>query len=363
MGSATDDGFDKYDGIAFPRAHIACYRAVPGVEVVGICDTWEEQREAARRKWGFGPETVYADYRRMLAETKPDIVSVCTTAKPRPDIVLEIAGGNHGVKAIFAEKPISFSLEQADRMIEACRRAGIVLAVNCSRRWDDTYVQALRMVDDGLIGEVLHVLALGRCDLSHNGSHLLTTLTTYAGARAAWVVGEVQPAEGAGPDDDLPGAGYLGFPNGVRGYFRSLPNGPNEWSFDITGTQGMIRIMSNGQAAEHWTLEAALPCMRPGSVPVRRFFPPSRVQRSLGVNAVHDLLECIETGAEPKCSGADAREALEIAIATRESHRRDNVRVDLPLEDRSLRIVSREARSDVPAAIQQRRAAQAAQGG
>lgn len=45
-----------------------------------------------------------------------------------------------------------------------------------------------------------------------------------------------------------------------------------------------------------------------------------------------------EIGQEQICPGEFGREALEIAIALRESHRRGNVRVDLPLDDRSLRM-------------------------
>ncbi len=373
MGSTCDELHGPYDGIPIPRAHAACYVAVPEIELVGLCDTWPDQREAARRKWGI--DAVYADYRRMLEATKPDIVSVCTTAKPRAEIMLAIADGGYGVRAIWAEKPITFSLEEADRVIHACEKAGITLAVNCSRRWDDKYNQALRMVDDGLIGDVLHVVALAQCGLSHNGSHLLTTLTMFTGARAAWVMGEVEGPSvvgvrhggdrekmfeaadaAASSDADFEGAGYVGFPNGVRGYFRGISNGPNEWAFDITGTRGMLRILHDGWTIEHWTNESLLRGMTRGA-PARRFFPPPRTRRSVGINTVCNLLDCMDGRAVPKCSGEDAREALEIAIATRESHRRGNARVSLPLPDRSLRIISREATSDVPRRIQRERLA------
>jgi hypothetical protein len=46
----------------------------------------------------------------------------------------------------------------------------------------------------------------------------------------------------------------------------------------------------------------------------------------------------IELGEERICPGEFGREARGIAIALRESHRRGHVRVDLPLEDRSLRL-------------------------
>ena len=56
----------------------------------------------------------------------------------------------------------------------------------------------------------------------------------------------------------------------------------------------------------------------------------------MGLTIVEDLINAIENGTSPKCSGEDGREALEVAIALRESHRRGCVKVELPVEDRSL---------------------------
>ena len=56
----------------------------------------------------------------MLAEERLDIVSVCTTARLRPIIVQDVARA--GVKAIWAEKPISLSLKEADDMIDCLQR-------------------------------------------------------------------------------------------------------------------------------------------------------------------------------------------------------------------------------------------------
>ena len=351
IASTIDEEIQIYDGHALPFSHIACYGEVPEVELVGMADTWEEQREAARQKWGF--QSIHHDYRQMLRETKPDIVSVCTSTKPRAEVVLEIAGGGYGVKAIWAEKPISISLHEADQMIEACREAGIALAVNCLRRWRNDYRQALEMIRQGLIGDLLHVQALGNCGISHNGSHLLTALTMFAESRAEWVMGEAR-LEPSKPEDDFEGAGYVGFANGVRGYFRTFANGPNEWSLDVTGTKGMVRIIRDGWAFEHWTLEEPPEGMRRPAT-ARRMLPPPLRWRSPGVNAIYDMVDCIESGGPPKCSGEDAREALEIALATRQSGERGGRKVELPLEDRSLRIIPREVLAgDIPRAMARR---------
>ena len=53
------------------------------------------------------------------------------------------------------------------------------------------------------------------------------------------------------------------------------------------------------------------------------------------------LAKNLDDGTEPLCPGEFGREALEIGIALRESHRRGGVRVELPLGDRSLELGGR----------------------
>ena len=362
IASTIDEELGEFDGVEFPYGHIPCYMSMPEIEVVGMSDTWVEQREAAGAKWGF--EALYADYRQMLEETRPDIVSVCTSAKPRGDILLEIANGGYGVRAIWAEKPITLSLAEADAAIDACKRANIALAINCTRRWRDDYLQVNALINEGAIGDVVSVDSRSRCGLSHNGSHLITTLTMYVPERAVSVVGDAELDE-ANPDNDFSGAGLIRFPGNVRGYVRAYDNGPNESSHDIVGTGGMVRIINDARSIQIWTASEASESdrqLRERYSFVRSHFPPPVRRHSGGVNAVYDLIHCIESGDDPRCSGEDAREALEIAIAIRESERRGNQPVDLPLADRSARIVSGEVvRSELPRAIlrQRQEAAQA----
>jgi len=321
---------------AKPYAHISCYLNDPATQIVGLADFVAEKREAARARYGL--DVLYADYRDMLRATRPDIVSICTSTTPRTDIIVEIASGGYGVKAIWAEKPLAISLEQADRAIAACRAHGVVLAVNCSRRWDGVYRRALDLIAAGTIGDVLHVLTLAECPISAQGSHVLTTLTLYTGGRAQWVVGEVESDAVAATDNDFKVTAYLGFPNGVRAYLRTFDNGPAEYTTEIIGTKGLVRIVQDGLSAQLFTLQPPIPGMR-GESAGERLFPMPVPRQTAQANTLADILACVESGAEPKCTGEDAREALEIAIAARESHRRGQARVDLPLADRCLRLL------------------------
>ena len=79
--------------------------------------------------------------------------------------------------------------------------------------------------------------------------------------------------------------------------------------------------------------------------------------QGMGLTIVADIVNAIETGQPPKCTGEDGRQALEIAIALRESHRHGGVKVNLPLGDRKLQIIASESLHDnVPARIRRQQA-------
>ncbi|MEA2531442.1 MAG: hypothetical protein QOG89_3086 [Thermomicrobiales bacterium] len=347
ISSTIDEEVIGNSAVMLPFSHMGCFREVPRVEVVAGADPYQEQRDAFAQRWGV--TNVYADYREMLERERPDIVSVATSAKPRPNIVIDCARA--GVRAILAEKPIAFSLAEADAMIDTCREQGTILAVGCTRRWDAYWNAARALIDAGEIGQVLQVTAYGRAAISHNGSHLIDLVRYLAGGDVSWVVGEAESDAQAAADDDFMANGYLAFDNGVRAFIRTWPTGGAEWNVEVVGETGRLRSLDNGGEIEWWQT-------RPGDrsgAHVRRSFPrPQRIE-SMGVRLVHDLIAGLETGKRPNCAGEDGRAALEIAIGLRESHRRGICRVNLPLADRTLAIRSGETLAgDLPVALRRR---------
>lgn len=344
ISSTIDDEVQGNPSVMLPFSHMGCFRDVEKVEVVAGADPHPTQREDFGKRWGV--ERLYADYRELLEREKPDIVSVATSARPRPGIVIDCAQA--GVKAILAEKPLAPSLAEADAMVAACREHGVALAVGCTRRWDAYWNAARGLIEAGELGQILQVNAFGQSALSHNGSHLMDLVRYLAGGDVSWVVGEMESDELAAGDTDLMGNGYLVFDNGVRALVRTLPSGAANWQWEVIGERGRLRSIAPHSEITWW--EAG-----EGGLPRQRVFPrPQRIE-SMGVRLVRDLIACIETGKEPNCRGEDGVAVLELAIALRESHRRGNCRVDLPLQDRSLLIRSAETlHDDVPVAVRRR---------
>ena len=355
MGSTFDDESSSGGTVYLPFCHTPSYVASPHTQLIAGVDPHEGQREIYAERWGVDAEHMYGDYRTMLEREQPDIVSVCTTTHIRPEIVETAA--RSGVRAIWAEKPMAFSLAEADRMVQVCADNSVTLAVNCARRWHPSYITARRLIDEGKIGELLQITHYAACFLSHNGSHGLDIMRYIAGGEVRWVFGDMESDEEAAGDRDLVGNGYLAFEDGVRGYFRGMSTGDAlNWDMDIIGSAGRIRLLQSGAECELYIPVPGGP--KGTSQPARIPFPQPAYPCGMGLTIVEDLVGSIEAGRDPSCSGRDGRAALKIAIAMRESHRRGGVRVHLPVLDRSLRIQSAEAHADnVPARVRREKAA------
>ena len=356
MGSTFDDEMTRGGSLFLPYCHAPAYHYSPQTRLVAGADPHDEQRSLFGDKWGLTENHLYSDYRDMVENESPDIVSVCTTARVRPEIVKTLA--KSGVKAIWAEKPIAFSLKEADEMVEICNKENVILAINCARRWNPLYSQARNIITAGHIGNILQINAIGECGLSHNGSHLIDTVRFLAGSDAKWVIGEMESDAAAASNEDIRGNGYLVFDNGARAFIRSMHNGGAPWSFEIIGEEGSIRTPNDAQS---WELNSYSTSQFPpesntkkksGRYPVSHQFPWPIHLQGMGLTIVEDIITSINNSNPPKCSGKDGLKALEIALALRESHRNGFSKIDLPLKDRTLKIESIETKNDqIPARV------------
>jgi predicted dehydrogenase len=354
LGRIADTIDDEKAGSAwlYPFSHMGAYREVPEIVVVGACSRSVERRVRFGQRWGLATEHLYERYDQMIECEQPDIVSVCTPTAPRAEIVCSIAEmvrqGRSRVRCIWAEKPLASSLREADAMVAACRRAGVLLVVNAMRLSDVYYRRARALIDAGELGTMLQVTAYWPGNLSHMGSHSIGLMCLLSGGtgRVQWVVGECEDTSAVlDSDDDVRGNAYLAFESGARGFLRTIPTGVASYGIDAIGETGKIRVRSTNGANE-FELWRTAPAVTGGfSAPVRHIFPRPQSIWSSTVGQIKDIVECLETGKEPNASGDLGRHLLEVAIAIRESHRRGHTRIDLPLPNRDLTMWSSDSRN------------------
>lgn len=117
------------------RIHVRILSGMKGVSLVGVVDPLESQRDQVAREFGT---RAFADVRELAGQI--DAAVVCTPTCFHRDVALEILG--QGVH-LLVEKPLAATKAEADEMVEAARRQGLVLQVGHVERFNPAFNAAL----------------------------------------------------------------------------------------------------------------------------------------------------------------------------------------------------------------------------
>ena len=99
---------------------------------------------------------VVSSYGRVLKD--PEIGAV-VLATPHSLHLKQIQQAAKAGKHVFVEKPMTLTRKTAEKAIEACRAAGVTLSIGFNRRHAPSFVEMLKSIRSGRIGDVLHIEA------------------------------------------------------------------------------------------------------------------------------------------------------------------------------------------------------------
>jgi len=310
----------------FGRIHLRCLLSLwPLVEVAAICDKDEWKLEEAARE--ARSARAYLDFEEMLSREEVDAVFVLTEEQNHAaPAIAAFEAGRH----VFCEKPIASTLEEADRMIEASRRAGKWLFVGHILRFDPQYAQLRERAIKGEFGMLgfLHARRLLRASsfrhyarvpaIVHTGVHDIDIMLWIVGrkpegvcARCRSLLGLQQP-ETFGVLLDFGWGGPIGVVENAWLLPDSFP-ASIEAEFVVAGDRGCGRIHSPPPGTLFASERAEGPDL---------FWWPSMHEEVSGAlrNELLYFLRCLREGREPRLiKPEEARAALEVALAALES--------------------------------------------
>jgi len=142
--------------------HAESYRMAPDAELVAVASPTPGHAEQFARKHGI--PHAFTDYRQLLALPEVDLVDLCLTNAMHCQATVDAAGAG---KHVICEKPLCMNLAEADRMIAACREAGVQLMYAEELCFTPKYVRAKRLVDEGALGKIYLV----KQSEKHDGPH------------------------------------------------------------------------------------------------------------------------------------------------------------------------------------------------
>ncbi|MCC6314181.1 MAG: Gfo/Idh/MocA family oxidoreductase [Thermomicrobiales bacterium] len=286
----------------------------------------------------------------MLRQDNLQAVVVATPEPLHRDAV--VAAAEAGC-AVLVEKPIAASLEDADAMIAACEKAGVILMVGYILRFEPAYARMQQAVASGSIGRFLTGYARRNADIGE-GRRLggRTTVINYLAVHDLDQILWYHPAAVARVSakavrgkihDELGVADFTWitaeFDDGALAVVESgwaLTEGWANWTkpaawggfgdaeMNVIGTEGLVSLDLTpmnvyGVDAEGWKL------------PDTRHWPEINGRLVGGIRNESDhFLICVQTGQQPIVDGRQARRSLEIGIAADRSIEEGRP-VDLPL--------------------------------
>jgi predicted dehydrogenase len=196
-------------GIVGSRFQADCIASAIGAmpeeaELVAVASPTAGHAEAFARRHGI--PAFHADYHEMLRDPAVEMISITAPNRLHARITIEAArAGKH----VICEKPLCITLEEADAMIDACAKAGVLLLYAEELLFAPKYVKAKQMADEGAFGRI----------------HLVKQSEKHSGPHSDWFWDVEQSGGGALMDLGCHGIAFcwwfLGKPN-VRSVYAHL---------------------------------------------------------------------------------------------------------------------------------------------
>lgn len=257
------------------KVHALAYRNagavmgdIPEIRLETLCDTPAARAEAMARQFGFARAT--DNWRTIADDPAIGLVSIATPNALHKDIALAmLAAGKH----VWCEKPMALMLADAEEMAVAAEAAGTVTLVGYNYVRNPAFRHAVRLVEAGRIGRVVHFRGwfdedyqadpdlpwtwrarradAGLGALGDMGCHLVSLMLPFTGPIES-LIADTQiihakrplPEGGsAAVENEDTATAIVRFASGAQGSIstsRSAWGRKNRLDFEVHGTRGMI---------------------------------------------------------------------------------------------------------------------------
>jgi predicted dehydrogenase len=129
-------------------AHVPAFSSIEGAQLVAVADADAKRLGKVQKKYPL--KAAYQDYAELVKD--PDIQAVIVSL-PTPLHAKASMAAIEAGKHVLCEMPLAANLEEADRLIEAAQKAGVILMPSLNFRFTPNYVKAKAMIEQGVVGK------------------------------------------------------------------------------------------------------------------------------------------------------------------------------------------------------------------
>ena len=319
------------------KGHIPELLNIPETQIAALCDSSDEALSQAAQL-AAGVKT-YHDFDAMLKDEDVEVVLIATPNWLHKDQAISaFRAGKH----VFLEKPIGVDLAQCNAILEAWSESGRLLQVGHELRHANLMRTMREKIDEGLIGRVQMIVVqefrfpllpgwrqtgkTGGVMLEKN-SHFFDLFNWLADSPARRVVG----TGGNNVNKDSPLIDHcvvtVEYENSVRATLLMclFAEHGSQLTVDVVGDKGRLIALAQEQKLTFYS--------RRDEAPVDWSFEPGADGAfHMGFKPQHEsFVRSIREGVPVVCSGPEARQTMQVALAA-ERAVRDGTIVNLPPE-------------------------------
>ncbi len=324
-----------------------------GLEIVGLCDLIEDNAKDKAIKLELDDKVrIYTDHKKMLDETRPELVAIATESGEHAHIALDCI--EHGCHVII-EKPIALSLRDADAIIEKAKEKNVKVCTCHQNRFNKAIQKIHDAVTKQRFGKMLYGTASIRWARDHEYYERAKWRGTWAQDGGAlmnqcihdidilrWLMGdEIDEVTGITDRLNHPyieaedfGMAMVRFSNGSYGIIEGTtdiyPKNMEE-TLCLFGEKGTVK--AGGEAIniiEEWRFSDYLD--EPETIKQEYSEQPPNIYGFGHTKLYRDMIGAIKEDREPLVDAAAGKRALELVLAIYQSAMTGE-RVRLPLKD------------------------------
>ena len=326
--------------------HVESYmRFIPEAEVVAVYSNIGAEAQAFAQAHGI-PQW-YDDIDKLLAESGADVIDIGMPNYLHHDACIKAAMAK---KHIIIEKPLALTLEEADDMIDVCKKQGVLLMYAEQLCFTPKYERARTLVEHGAVGKVYMIKQSEKHSGPHSawfykketaGGGVMMDMGCHALAWFRWM-NKRNPVKSVyanmktvmhDTDCDDNTLSIIEFENGVTAVAENswARHGGMDDRIEIYGDKGVIYAdLFMGNSSLTYSIDGYdYASEKAGSTQGWTFTIFEEVYNQGYPHELKHFISCVREGKQPLVTGEDGRAVLELIYAAYESAR-TGAKVNLP---------------------------------
>jgi len=318
--------------------HLESYvRFVPEAEVVAVFSNQADEAKAFALKHGI-PQW-YDDLDKLLAESGAEVIDIGLPNYLHHEACMKSAAAN---KHIIIEKPLALTLEEADEMIDTCKKKGVLLMYAEQLCFTPKYERARALVECGAVGKVYMIKQAEKHSGPHSawfynketaGGGVMMDMGCHALAWFRWM-NKNNPVKSVfanmktvmhDTDCDDNTVAIIEFENGVTAVAENswARHGGMDDRIEIYGDKGVIFAdLFKGNSSLTYSIDGYdYASEKAGSTKGWTFTIFEEVFNQGYPHELKHFISCVREGKQPLVTGEDGRAVLELIYAAYESAR------------------------------------------